>query len=545
MRIVCIFFVVCAPVLFSACKQADRCLNKNLCEKLDSIEAQIFQRPENLENLLSKIDTTNITPYERARMSSIRGISLFEKGEIDQSIKETEKAEIFFISKGDQFHTHINKLIRAFSFEQLVLNDRAAELFVDCDHYFGRNHLDTYQFYATLGLFRLSKQLNLDKKALVDRLQKAAHQFNDPNYFGVLYATRGLVEKNDSLKNSYYEKSKSYCRSVKRWSRVYATDLNSLFARITKDPSESTQLYYYNFDKRDNSYTPTSRQRMRYKYGQAYLYAKQGKYKESIEVAHKVMNEAKALNIPSVESECVKLLAQLYKLTNDFEKAYAMLEKYHALQKKDLEALQQSRLLALGAHYRYSELEREKLELKMKNQKYLILIGSIILISIIIFSIIWNSLKKSKYDQEILKLKNIEIEDQISRLILSLGNQKNKNEELIKNAEELKIQYTDSLRISDFLQAIDQDRISTWMEYEACFHELRPGWIENLKREVPDLTATDLKYCMCLHFNLNNYQISKLLKTTADGVKAAKKRLRAKFSLNDATEIYFFLKNVV
>ena len=117
MRIVCILYVGCASILFNACKPTDRCRNKLLCERLDSIEAQMFQRPENLENLLSKLDTTNITPYERARMSSIKGMSLFEKGEIDKSIKELEKAETFFISKGDQFHTHINKLIRAFSFE--------------------------------------------------------------------------------------------------------------------------------------------------------------------------------------------------------------------------------------------------------------------------------------------------------------------------------------------------------------------------------------------------------------------------------------------
>lgn len=504
----------------------------------------MFQRPENLENLLTKIDTTDITPYERARMNSIRGMSLFEKGEIDQSIKELEKAETFFISNGDQFHTHINKLIRAFPFEQLVLNDRAAELFVDCDKYFGRENMDTYQFYATLGLFRLSKQLNLDKKALLDRLQKSAHHFNDPNYFGLLYATMGVFEKNDSIKKVYYEQAKSYNQIVNRSSRIYAIDLNSLFARITEDPSERTQLYYDNFGKRDYFYTPTLRQRMWYEYGQAYLYAKQGKRKESIEVAHRVLKEATALNITVVETECIKLLAFLYKRNNDFKNAHAMLERYHSLQEKELGSLQQSRMLALGAHYRYSELEREKLELKMKNQKYLILIGSIILISIIIFSIVWHSLKKSKYDREILKLKNIEIEDQISRLILSLGNQKNKNEELIKNAEELKVQYGDSLRISDFLQAIDQDRISTWMEYEACFHELRPGWVEKLKHEVPELTATDLKYCICLYFNLNNYRIARLCDTGVEGVKAAKKRLRDKFSLNDATEIYFFLKNV-
>ena len=540
---VCIF-LVCSLIIFSACKQTDRHQNKIRSEMLSSIEAQMFQRPESLDSLLAKIDTTDITPYEEARINSIKGLFQFEKGEIDSSIKELEKAETYFISQGDHFHNHINKLTRAFTFEHLDMDNQAAELFMECDNYFGRNHLYRYQFYATLGLFRLSKQLNLDKKALLDRLQKAAAQFNEPNYYGLLYATMGVFEKNDSLKNIYYEQAKTYILQVNRWSRIYALDLNTLIARITHDPSESTQVYYDNFNNRDYLYTATAKQRMRYKYGQPYLYAKQGKYKESIEAAHRVLSEAMALNITSVETECVKLLANLYKLTNDFKNAHTMLVRYHSLQKKELEAAQQNRLLALGAHYRYSDLEREKLELKMKNQKYLFLIGAISLIFTIVFSIFWHSLKKSKYNQEILKLKNMEIEDQFSHLILSLGNQKNKNEELIKNAEELKVQYSDSLRISDFLQAMERNQLSSWMEYELFFHRLRPGWVEKLKHQVPELTATDLKYCMCLYFNLNSYWIATLCDTGADGVKSAKKRIRDKFSLNDAKEIYFFLQNI-
>jgi DNA-binding CsgD family transcriptional regulator len=285
---------------------------------------------------------------------------------------------------------------------------------------------------------------------------------------------------------------------------------------------------------------------MRYQYGQAYLYAKQGKNKESIEVANQVLRESTALKVVSEEYECVKLLAILYKLTNDYKNANMMLERYHSLEEKDLKAMQQSRLLALGAHYRYSELEKDKLELKMKNQKYLFMIGIICMISTIVFSFFWYSYKKSKYNQEILKLKNMEIKDQIDHLIISLGNQKNENTELIKHAEELKVkvQQSDSLRISEFLQAIDQNEISNWVEFDVCFKRVRPGWIEKLKHRVPEFTATDLKYCQCLYFNLNNYRIAKLCDTGVDGVKAAKKRIRDKLSLNDSKEIYFFLQSI-
>jgi len=134
------------------------------------------------------------------------------------------------------------------------------------------------------------------------------------------------------------------------------------------------------------------------------------------------------------------------------------------------------------------------------------------------------------------------MEDQINNLLHSLDIQSNRNTDLIRQVEDLKVEYTDSSRISEFLQAIDKNQITTWMEYEAIFTSLRPGWIAKLKQEVPELSATDLKYCMCLYFNLNNYTISKLCEVGTDAIKSAKKRIRDKFSLDDATEIYVFLK---
>jgi len=512
---------------------------------LDGIESQMFQQPESLDSLLADVDITNTTSYEQARIRTIRGLIDFNNEEYGKSIKESEQAETFFLSQGDHYHNNINKLIRAFTFEYLNLNDNAASLYIECEDYFNANHQDRFKFYASLGLLRMSEPLHLDKKILISRLKEATREFNDPNYDGLFYATMGVLEKNDSLKSIYYEQAKSDFSSLHRWSRVYAIELNTLFLKIRQDTSENTQLYYDNFNNKDYFYVPTNEQHIRYKYGQAYLYSKQGKNKQSIEVTNRVLNEAVTLNITKVESDCVQLLAFLYKITRDFKNAHIMLERYHAIKDKHIETLQQNRLLALGAHYRYSELEREKLELKVQVQRAFLIIGAFSLIFTIVFSVVWVSLKKSKHKQEILKLKNIEIEDQISNLLVSFENQENKNEKLIQQAEELKVQYKDSLEISKFLKAIDQKQFTIWMEYEVCFQSLRPGWVEKLKQAVPELTATDLKYCMCIYFNLNNYTVSKLCNTGVDAVKSAKQRIRDKLSLNDSKEIYIFLKGFV
>jgi len=484
------FLFICVHISFIGCKQKDNRNNKARYEMLDGIESQMFQQPESLDSLLAAVDTTNTTSYEQARIRTIQGLIDFNNEEYGKSIKELEQSETFFLSLGDHYHNHINKLIKAFTFEYLNLDNHAASLYIECEDYFNKNHQDKFKFYASLGLFRMAKQLKLDEKAIIDRLKKAAVQFNNPNYNGLLYATMGVFETNDSLKSIYYEKAKSELICVHRWSRVYAIELNLLFLKIRQEHSENTQKYYDNFSNIAYGYTPTIHEQMRYKYGQAYLYSKQGKNTQSIEVANHVLNEAVALNVAKVESDCVLLLANLYKRVSDFKNAHTMLERYHSLQKKNLDVLQRNQMIALGAHYRYSELEKEKLELKIQVQQSFLIICAISLILIVMFSIGWFSVKNSKYKQEILKLKNLEIEDQISNLLVSLKNKENRNENLIIQVEEMKVQHNDSLRISEFLQAIDQNRITTWMEYEACFQTLRPGWIEKLKQAVPELTAT-------------------------------------------------------
>ena len=395
---------------------------------------------------------------------------------------------------------------------------------------------------ASLRLLRLSKQLILNENILINQLKQDAERFNDPILNALLYSTIGDIEKNDSLSIINYEMSICEFSRAHRWSRVYTIELKTLFIKLRQNPSETAQLFYENFPNKKYSFVPTSEQQLSYKYGQAYLFALQGKNKQSIEVANQVLNEAVALNIFSVESDCVLLLAVLYKRISDYKNAHIKLERYYEMREKSRIALQQNQLLVLGAHYRYVKMEQEKLDLKDKVQKSILLFTVAVLFIIVLLSFVWFSLKESRYKQEILQSKNIEIKDQINNLLSSLETQEEKNENLIRQVGGLKSQYNDSSKISQLLQALDKKQIATWMEYEMCFLSLRPGWVEKLKQEMPELTATDLKYCMCLYFNLNNYTIAKLCDVGLDAIKSAKKRIRDKFSLDDATEIYIFLK---
>jgi len=541
-NVVFFLFSLIILCLSYGCNQKDNSLNKANSKMLDAIEAQMFQYPEILDSLLCNIDTTNITQHDEARVNMIRGYIYYRNGEYDNGINELEKGETFFLNEKDYYHQNINNLIEAFTFEQLKLNDNAAKLYIECKKYFEKNQYPKYTFYAELGLLRMSNQLILEKIELINDLKRMLIEFHDPIFDALFYSAMGNLETDDSLKCDYYEKARSEFILAKRWSRVYTLEINTLFAKIRQDQSEKIQVYYNNFPNKLYFYIPTVYQRMRYKYGQAYLFALQGKNKEAIEVANKLLNELVVLKFPAIESDCANLLSVLYMRTGDYKNAYYMLIKDNELKEKSLKDLQQNRLVALGGYYRYSELEKDKLNLKVENQNYLLLLSVIVLIIIIGIFIGWFLLKNAKHKQEILKLKNIEIEDQFNNLLHALENSENKNALLITQVEESKVQYKDSLDISKFLESIDKNQITKWPEYETAFMKLRPGWLEKIKQQVPALTPSDIKYCMCIYFNFENAIIRSLLNVSLDAIKSAKKRIRDKFLLEHSSQIYTFLK---
>lgn len=538
-----LFLIACILISFYHPKNIDKGRADRI-RMLDQTEAIIFLEPEKLDSMVNLIDTINISDIESARLSTVRGKNFINNGEFARAIIELDKADSIYVNQGDSYHKTINTLIKAFGLEYLKLFNTAAELYVECEIYFEKNQYDKFRFYATLGLLRLNKQLKINTDELLERLEKDIRNFDDPRFTGLLYSTRGIIETNDSLSINYYEQAKSEYIKIHNWPGVYRAELNMLFRKIRKDQSDSMQPFYNTFPDKTYPYKPTSYQRLRYNYAQAYLFAKQKNYYKAIDETNRVLKEVLKQKNPGMEADCINMLAFLYNQVGDYKNAYKMLKEFNRLKEKEMDTFEQVRLLALGSHYRFTKLENDRLKLKVRYQKSLMIFGMICLIFAIVFLTIWNSLKKSKLNQEILKLKNIEIEEQIGNLQRSLENSKEKNTELIGLASELNIKYLDSKEISAFKHKIDKNHVVSWVEFENHFYNLRPLWVELLKEKVPELTPADLKYCMCLYFNLNNFEISKLMNVGDSAVKTAKKRIRDRFSLNRSTEIYIYLKKV-
>ena len=530
--------------IFTSCNSSYDSPEKKVKKQLDYIEAIMLQKPDSIEILVGRIDTTRLSVHERARLGTISGLTHSNNGKFQKSINELENAEFAFEDLKDEYHLHINKLIRAFVFEQLSLNSNAANLYVECESYFEKHDLLKFKFFASLGVLRMTNYLKISKEEKINHIEEEYRDLDEPIYKGLFYAALANVNESDSLRILYYEKAKSEFKKAKYWSRFLGMELNILFRKIRINKTENIQEHYNALLEDLKCYSPTKSQQLHYEYGQAYIYVVAGQNKNAVPIIQKVLNDARKFDISAIELNCLQSLVILYRRLGDSEKAYETLKAYIALKEKTLSDVQKNQLLALGAHYRYSELDRERLSLKVQIQKILIVTTIVISLSLFIFFVTWFRLRLHKQHKEILKLENIEIKDQIDKLIGSLEKAKGENSDLIVQVKRLKDQYTESQDVTELLKALEDDQIKTWIEYEAIFVKLKPGWIEKLKNDYPQLSPTDIKYCMCLYFNLNNYTISNLCKVGTDAIKSAKKRIRDKLLLNEASEIYFFLKEI-
>lgn len=510
--------------------------------KLRYIESVMLQDPATFQDLLDQFDTTGLTAMQSARLNIIQGLNSCYKGDFTECIKMLKSAEVYFINTDNQFHIHLNKLVKAFVFEYLRLNTEAAELYTECDKYFIGDENLSFRFYATLGLLRMSKEISLDTDNFIKIIESQIKKLDEPIYEGLFINTLASIEENDSIKIALLNKATDRFICAKKWSKAYTTELNIFYAKIKQGNYSPEQLYSPLFSSEIN-YSPTKLQKLQYDYGQACLLSKDTLYNKAIIATENILQQAEVLKIVTIKRDCIKLLSYLYKKVGDYKNSLNMLEKFNNYQTKVSSRKKQIRLLALGAHYKLVQLEKDKLKLKKKVRQTFMVSGAAGLILVFAILAIFFALRESESKQKILELKNTAIEQQFDNVITSLKKEKIANSKLILKIEEINSEYRDSRKIYEFIDQIDKDQITSWVKFETIFMQLKPGWIEKLKQNEPTLTPTDLKYCMCIYFNLNNYKISRLCYVSEDAVKSAKKRLRDKFLLKDSKEIYSYLKS--
>ncbi|TKG94486.1 hypothetical protein EYV94_11080 [Puteibacter caeruleilacunae] len=534
-------------LLFLRCDQEKECFDNNNCKVLSNMEAVMLQHPEVLENLLSQLDTVNMTSHERARHSTIKGLIYNNKEEYLKSIKELEEAALFFSEKDDQYHIHLNKLVRAFASEHLRLYVQAQQLFEECERYFEYDNLDKLSFHVNLGYLRLSKHLHVEAEPLINKLKNKAKEFNKPYYNALLYAALAVESDNDSIRYDYLEKTRTEFYRMKRWSSVYGVELNLLFIKFRLSKPERLEVIYNDFTKKGYQYTPTNRQRVRYMYAKAYYLSKLGRIKEATVACEEALEAANRLKTKQEGVLCRAQLVNLYKFKGDYKKEAAVLKKIITTDRTELKLQEQGQLLALGAQYNIKDEQREKLNFQRVNKRlwvFFVIGVSLSLCFMGVFLYKQRQLKCSR--QEKLKLHNDKCLLEI-RLEAIKEERKTLNREKESLTKELTEIYDNRNKMTmrrHIKRGFQKREVKKQGEFDAWFESKLPGWRNKLQRKYPKITNNDIHYCRCFYLELNNEETAAINSVTKSGVMSVKRRLLDKLSVESFDEVILILDEI-
>ena len=76
-----------------------------------------------------------------------------------------------------------------------------------------------------------------------------------------------------------------------------------------------------------------------------------------------------------------------------------------------------------------------------------------------------------------------------------------------------------------------------WEAFEQLYDQAHADFFKRLKREFPELTASDLRLCAYLRMNLATKEIAPLLNISVRGVEERRYRLRKRLNLSSETNL--------
>ncbi|PTT70929.1 MULTISPECIES: helix-turn-helix transcriptional regulator [unclassified Chryseobacterium] len=269
-----------------------------------------------------------------------------------------------------------------------------------------------------------------------------------------------------------------------------------------------------------------------------------------------------------------KDLADLYERQLDYKKALFYSNQLMELSKKTADQQQIENAQKLEIQY---EIEKKNIELatlkeraenrKLQNYLYLGIICVTLLGLGFMFRSYHYKLKYSSQRERELEAKKIEAELQIK-----LGKEEKTRLSLerellaVKQSQLQKEMIASSLQLSkknDVLQQIrakvnegethqinklikeETLRDHSFAEIKSLAQQLPPDFFNLLnEKSVKKLSQLDIKYCACLHLQMNTKQIAGLLHIEAKSVRVAKYRIKKKLGLGKDDDLDLFLQKI-
>jgi tetratricopeptide (TPR) repeat protein len=292
------------------------------------------------------------------------------------------------------------------------------------------------------------------------------------------------------------------------------------------------------------------------------IYRKTGDYKRALKQSTKALSLAKEKNEIHQISSAYRDISKVYNLMGKNDSAFYYAETARSYLMK-IYSLESGRQMAfLHALYDDQKKNEEISTLQFeKRVNFIIRVATGVIFLLLVFAgfllvsrqraqkrLMEADLKNKELEEDQLK-KEIELKSkELSTHVLHVI-QKN---QLLEN---LKVQLADMIKddkrdqktqLKHVINQIDQNfnNDTYWSDFSNVFKQLHHSFFENLNRQFPKLTASDLKLVSLLKMNLDSNDIAIMLAISQDSLKMARYRLRKKLNLDQGENLVSFLQSI-
>ncbi len=159
-------------------------------------------------------------------------------------------------------------------------------------------------------------------------------------------------------------------------------------------------------------------------------------------------------------------------------------------------------------------------------------------------------LKESENKRKFIRLQNEKLQQEIEsknrELAISTMGLIKKNRFLNKIKKELKQTESNETSVSKVIKVIDNNLQSSddWKYFEKAFNDADKDFFKKMKKEHPDLTNNDLRFCAYLRLNLSSKEVAPLLSISPKSVEVKRYRLRKKMGLDGDTNLTDYILSI-
>lgn len=287
------------------------------------------------------------------------------------------------------------------------------------------------------------------------------------------------------------------------------------------------------------------------------IYRQQGKLALADKMLKQVEKENRALKDTFYIRQMYLFKAYTAYDMGKYEEAYRALRQHQGVE----DAFLKSRKIAKTASAKillYKNIYQKQKELIAKSKENALLYRNsligLLLLSLIIAYILYNRRQlKNEAEKKILEQKRLlelsekkrmtdELENAKEQLATYLENLLQKNELIEKVSAELQ-QYEsqnpkkeNTISLNELYNArllTDED----WMQFKALFDKVHPNFLNNLRKQIKELSPADLRIIALEKLNISGKEMALMLGISHDAVRKAKYRLKKKLELSEYSNL--------